>query len=250
MGKFRTFYRQLFRQLVAAPMGSAGAAGSSLPIQSGPGDSPGAAGARTRGSLAYRTNREAIWKGKIPKKYLRLIEHVKGNRILELGSAEGVLALLLAQNKEKVIGLELSKERYEEALRLQAHWRNQGMNVDRCEFVQGNIVDRLDLLEQVDTFLGVRSIYYLRDDIQRVFEKIGQHARYVILCGNKNRAHRYFESGGNPDDKLGRFNFYASLEGMTSVLESVGYSIVTTVTEGDPIVVGTKELPPKAGRPS
>jgi hypothetical protein len=202
----------------------------------------------SRGSLAYRKSRDAIWHADVPEKYARLIEHIPGNRILEMGAAEGVLALLLAQRKEKVIALEKNAERHEEALRLQAHWKDLGLSVSHCEMVLGSITDRLDLLEQVDTFLGVRSIYYLRDDVQRVFDRIGERVENVVLCGNKNRARRYIESGGSPDDKLGRFNFYASIEGMISVLERAGYAIVETVTEGDPIVVGAKSLRPAMHR--
>jgi hypothetical protein len=193
-----------------------------------------------KGSLAYRTNRDAIWRAKAPEKYTRLIEYIPGDRILEFGSAEGVLALLLSQHKGKVIALEMKKDRHEEALDLQAQWRRLGRNVDRCEMVFGNLKDRLDLLKQVDTFVGVRSIYYLRDDIERVFESVGQHVKNVVLCGNKNRARRYFETNGAPDDKLGKYNYFASKEGMISILESCGYAITELVEYGDPIVVGMK----------
>jgi hypothetical protein len=64
----------------------------------------GSAGAH--GSLAYRTNRKAIWRGDIPEKYTRLVDLVPGKRVLELGAAEGVLSLLLAQKKEKVFALD------------------------------------------------------------------------------------------------------------------------------------------------
>ena len=53
------------------------------------------------GSLAYRTNRKAIWRGEIPEKYTRLVDLVPGERVLELGAAEGVLSLLLAQKREE-----------------------------------------------------------------------------------------------------------------------------------------------------
>ncbi|MEX2127621.1 MAG: hypothetical protein WD871_05200 [Xanthobacteraceae bacterium] len=195
-----------------------------------------------KGSLAYRTNRDAIWHADVPKKYLRLLEHVPGDRILELGSAEGVLALVLAQRKEKIFALEMKKDRHEEALQLQAHWRERGLDVDRCEMILGNIKERFDLLPQVDTLLGVRSIYYLREDVQRVFDAVGQHVKHVVLCGNKNRARRYFDANGMPGDKLGTYNYYASKEGMISILETSGYSIVKTVDDGDPIVVGVKNV--------
>ncbi len=168
-----------------------------------------------------------------------------GDRVLELGAAEGVLSLLLARTKAKVIALEMRKYRHEEALELQAHWRAKRIDVDRCTMVLGNIKDRLDLLGQVDTLLAVRSIYYLphylRDDAERVFEHVSKHVRHVVLCGNRGRAQLYFEANGKPDDKLGELNFYASLEGMTQLLKDWGYAIVKTVADDDPIVVGANK---------
>ena len=198
------------------------------------------------GSLAYRNNKDAILRGDIPEKYTRLLDLVPGDRVLELGAAEGVLSLLLARTKVAVIALEMRRPRHEEGLRLQGAWREQGMDVDRCEMVLGNVKDRLDLLARVDTLLAVRSIYYLRDDIEQVFEEVGRHVPHVVLCGNRNRAQEYFKTNGQPGDNLGKFNFFASVEGMTQVLEGCGYTIETVVAQGDPIVVGGKrslELP-------
>jgi len=192
------------------------------------------------GSLAYRNNKGAIWNADIPRKYKRLIDYIPGNRVLELGAAEGVLALMMAQRKEKVFALEMRKERHEEALKLQEQWRQLGYSVERCEMVHGNIFDRLDLLQQVDCFVGIRSIYYLRDRIDEVFQEIGRHVPHVLLSGNKGRARAYFDANGEPDDKLGKYNFYASAEGMTSVLEKSGYKIKNVVSDGDPIVVARK----------
>ncbi len=196
------------------------------------------------GSLAYRTNRKAIWKGDIPEKYARLVGLVPGQRILELGSAEGVLSLLLAQNKESVIALEMKPDRHAEALRLKSFWEEQGRKVGRCEMVLGNIKNQLHLLRCVDTVLAVRSIYYLRDDLKDVFDAVGRHVPNVVLCGNKNRARQYHESQGDPDDRLGKLNYFATLEGMTSLLQGCGYTIVNTVAGGDPIVVGAKKIAP------
>ena len=198
----------------------------------------------SKGSLAYRTSKESIWRASVPEKYTRLIDHIHGCRVLELGAAEGVLALLLAQHKEKVFALEMKVDRHQEALRLQEHRRAQGYDVDRCEMVQGNILDRLDLLRQVNCLVGIRSIYYLRDKVDQVFAVVGQHVRHVTLCGNRNRARRYFEANGQPDDKLGKYNFYASIEGMTTVLGNHGFTITRVITDGDPIVVAEKKGDP------
>ena len=74
-------------------------------------------------SLEYRRNRDAILGGDIPEKYTRLIDLVPGDRVLELGAAEGVLSLLLARTKASVIALEKKDHRHEEAQRLQATCR-------------------------------------------------------------------------------------------------------------------------------
>ncbi|HWV58719.1 MAG TPA: hypothetical protein VNZ57_14780, partial [Longimicrobiales bacterium] len=85
------------------------------------------------GSLAFRRNRAAIERGDVPEKYTRIVTHVPGQKILEIGAAEGVLALLLARDKERVYALERNERRHTEALRLQALWRERGLPVDRCE---------------------------------------------------------------------------------------------------------------------
>ena len=195
-----------------------------------------------RASLAYRKNKEAIQHGEIPKKYTRVLDVVPGERIIELGAAEGVLSLLLAERKQKVYALELRPERHKEGLQLQALWRKEGRNVENCEMVLGDIRDRLDLLKDVDTLVAVRSIYYLRDQVEDVFAEVGKHVPNVVLCGNGNRARSYFEANGQPNDKLGRFNFYASAQGMTQVLQGAGYTVARTIPEGDPIVIGIKEI--------
>lgn len=197
-------------------------------------------------SLAYRNNKKAIWHSRIPDKYTRLVDLVPGERILELGSAEGVLSLTLAQTKTKVFALELNEERHAEANRLKAFWQLKGLDVERCQLVQGNIKDRLDLLDLVDTLVAVRSIYYLREDLKPLFEAIGQRVPNVVLCGNKHRARKYRE--GVVTDSLGPYNYYATLEGMTALLEGCGYTIDRTVPNGDPIVVA-KKTPVEAIRP-
>jgi protein-L-isoaspartate O-methyltransferase len=193
-----------------------------------------------KGSLAYRKNKEAIRHGTIPTKYMRLLDVIPGDRVLELGAAEGVLSLLLAERKRKVYAVERNRERHEEAVRLQELWRAQGRDVSRCEMIMGDLREHFDLLQKVDTLVAIRSIYYLRDQIADLFSEVGKHVRYVVLCGNKNRAQRYFETNGQPDDNLGPFNFYASIDGMRKVLEDSGYTIDKIVPEGDPIVIGIK----------
>jgi SAM-dependent methyltransferase len=187
---------------------------------------------RVINSLAYRKNRDAIWNGSVPEKYTRLVPYVSGERILEIGAAEGVLSLLLAATRD-VIALEMRPERVAEGVALQNQWRKLGIPVDRCRFAIGDIRDRLELLEGVDMIVAVRSIYYLRDDTQAFVSQA--KVPTFLMCGNKGRAASWARG---EEDGLGKYNFYASVEGMTQLLKTAGYEITTVVTEGDPIVIG------------
>lgn len=184
----------------------------------------------SQGSLAYRKNEAAIMRGDVPEKYTRILPHIPGQRILEIGSAEGVLALLLAKQGKEVTALERQRDRHESAQRLRDAW---GMDVGGPRFICGDIRDNLRRLEGVDTFLAVRVIYYLKDDLDAVFAEVAKKVPNVVLCGNRNRADRY--RAGNPDQPS---DYYASLEGMTDLLHRHGYRISTVVSEGDEIVVG------------
>jgi hypothetical protein len=193
-------------------------------------------------SLAYRKHREAIWKGKPPEKYKRLLPHIEGDRILEIGAAEGVLALMLAERDGTVVAaVERHQERHIEACRLKSRWRDLGKKVDRCRMVLGDIEDHLSLLDDADTLVCIRSVYYFKERIDLFFAEVSQRrVKHIVLCGNPGRARRYFDANGKPDDKLGRFNFYASVEGMRTLLTSHGYHVTAEVRQGDPIVVGVR----------
>ena len=186
-------------------------------------------------SLAYRYNKKQIQRGIVPEKYSRIIPYIPGRRILEIGAAEGVLSLLLAQTKEKVIALEMKSNRYEEALKLKDIFNKKGFDVNKCEIVLGNIDERYDLLEQVDTVVAVRVIYYL-PDVQKTFANITKYAENVVLCGNEGRAKEFYNSGKK------RKNYYATVEGMENLLKSNGYIITEVISGGDPIVVGSKNF--------
>jgi hypothetical protein len=186
-------------------------------------------------SLAYRKHEAAILRGDVPDKYLRILHHVPGKKVFEIGSAEGVLSLLLARQGKEVIALERSQERHEAAQRLRDAW---GMDVSGPRFICGDIRSNLPRLKGVDTLLAVRVIYYLGKDIDRVFGAVSQMVPNVVLCGNKNRAARW--RAGTPDEPLGEDNRYAASEGMTDLLLRHGYKIKTQVMDGDEIVVGCK----------
>jgi len=189
------------------------------------------------GSLAYRKNEAAIVRGDVPEKYTRLLPFIAGNRILEIGSAEGVLALLLARQGKQVTALEKSEERHDTAQQLYGEWEAREGRFKAPRFINGDIGANLGLLEGHDTLLAVRSIYYLGESgLESLFKAAAKHIPTVVLCGNKNRAARW--RAGTPDEPLGEMNRYAAREGMTELLERHGYRITQSVTEGDEIVVG------------
>lgn len=182
------------------------------------------------GSLAYRKNTAAIRAGNPPEKYTRLLPHIPGERIIEIGSAEGVLACLLAKQGKEVTAVERQDMRHKAARDLAKQW---GVT---ARFVQGDITGNLDLLQGKDTLVAVRVIYYLLGQLDDVFTEVAKHVPNVVLCGNKNRAQWWRDGLPNPHDRAD--NYYASLEGMRALLVRHGYEIVTEVAEGDPIVVG------------
>lgn len=182
------------------------------------------------GSLAYRTNEAAILRGDVPGKYLRILPLVPAGSVLELGSAEGVLALMLAREGRDVTALERRADRHEAAKKLARKW---GVT---ATFENGDIQDRLDLLEGRDVLIAVRMVYYLRESVDAVFSEVAKKVPNVVLCGNRNRADNWRR--GTPHEPLGVFNRYAALEGMKDLLERHGYRIAKEVTDGDEIVVG------------
>ncbi len=172
--------------------------------------------------------------GDVPEKYTRILPYIPGAKILELGSAEGVLSLLLASKKEQVFALEKKESRHRKSLELQSCWHKKNPAVNRCKMICGDIKDHLDLIAKVDTLVAVRSIYYLGGDIHYIFENIAKHVNNVVLCGNAKRAAQFKKLEGPAK------NYYATAQGMKALLEENGYYITTMVTDDDPIVVGTK----------
>jgi hypothetical protein len=189
------------------------------------------------GSLAFRKNEASIRAGDVPEKYRRIIPHIPGHRILEIGSAEGVLALLLARMGKDVTALEKNEERHETAQQLYGEWLAREGKFKAPKFVNGSIAQNIDLLsDSFETLVAVRTIYYLGDNLDRIFAIAAKHIPNVVLCGNRNRADRW--RAGTPDAPLGEMNRYAASEGMIELLERHGYRIAQEVREGDEIIVG------------
>jgi SAM-dependent methyltransferase len=190
------------------------------------------------GSLAFRKNEGAIRAGDVPEKYLRLLPFIKGERVLEIGSAEGVLALLLARQGKRVTAIERSAERHDAAQQLFGEWLGREKQFVAPTFINGDIAGNLYALHDKDTLVAVRTIYYLGDRLDAVFADVAKFIPTVVLCGNRNRAERW--RAGTPDEPLGDMNRYAASEGMTELLTRHGYRVTQVALEGDEIVVGER----------
>lgn len=190
-------------------------------------------------SLAFRKNESSIRVGDAPDKYKRLLPFIPRGKIFEVGSAEGVLALLLAKRGDDVTALEKSAERHEIAQQLYSEWLAREEGFKAPTFVNGAIHESLEFLTGKDVFLAVRVIYYFGERLDDIFAEVASKIPCVVLCGNKNRAARWRD--GKPDAPLGDMNRYAAHEGMVELLARHGYRIVQEVTEGDEIVVGRKD---------
>jgi len=187
-------------------------------------------------SLGYRKHARVIRQGIVPEKYTRVAQYVIGHYVLEVGSAEGVLALTLANEGREVVAVEQRLDRHATAMELKEAWRKRGKRVDSCTLINENILERLDLLQNMDTLVAVRSIYYLRENVRPFFVEVAKHVRHVVLCGNPGRWPRCRDQ----EDRLGEFNYYASSEGMRELLDASGYQITQEIKTGDPIVVGKR----------
>jgi hypothetical protein len=144
---------------------------------------------------------------------------------------------LLAREGKNVTALEKSEERHETAQRLYAEWLAREKRFVAPTFINGDIADNLWTLKDKDTLVAVRVIYYLGDQLDRIFADVAKFIPSVVLCGNGNRAARWRR--GEPNDTKAN-NFYAAREGMVELLERHGYRITQVVSEGDEIVVGER----------
>ena len=185
-------------------------------------------------SIAYRSNEESILQGDIPEKYTRILPYVKGERVLDIGAAEGVMSFLLTKSKKRVYALEKSAHRFQESYKVREALKEKGFPVERCELLMGSIDDRLDLLDMVDTVVAIRVIYYFHD-ANKTLAEIGKKVENVVLGGNAEKVDAY--NNGMQTKR----NYLSTIEAMKKLLEDNGYEITTIVAEGDPIVVGQKK---------
>lgn len=189
-------------------------------------------------SVDYLAHEEILKEGLLPDKFARLLPLIEGDRILEIGSAEGILAMALTASKSKVVSLDITPARQEAGKKLQEAWIEAGRGeVTRCEFVCGDIFERFDLLGDADTVIASRVIYYFHEAMHDLISAcVERGVSSIVLVGNEYRAVAWDE---NRDGKeLGKYAYYSTVAGMKELLESHGYAVTTVIPEGDPIVVG------------
>lgn len=195
-----------------------------------------------RASLEFRHHEGLLAQGRVTPKFSRILPFVPGTTVVEMGAAEGVLSLLLAEKKKKVWAVERSKERHERAKSLQVEWLREGFPVEACEMIHGDVFDHADLLHSADTFLAVRALYYLGQEIEDAVATLWKSVDNVVLVGNRSRSERHFatRSSTSPWEGQGANNYYATLDGMWQLVTRQGFDVRYAVPDGDPIIVATR----------
>jgi len=191
----------------------------------------------------YVQNIEAIHQGIVPDRYERIAALTPGRRVVEFGAADGTQSLVLALQKERVCGVELMDLQFREAEQLKSDWLALGRNVENCSFVQRDIRDSADLLKDTDTVLMSRVLYHLRENAGAAMADIqASDVRHVVLVGCPRRTERW-QKLGETGDAMGKYAYFATPEGMASVLRDYGFRVIKSLgCEGgnDPVVVGER----------
>jgi hypothetical protein len=151
-----------------------------------------------------------------------------------MGSAEGTLGSMVARVGTRYLGIESNPARHIEAVTRATQLGAPGAHA----LLFGDLRDHLLLLNDYETFVGMRCIYYLRDDITRVFDQVCSSVKEIVLVGNAEREERYLAGHRG---SLGEFERFATLDGMTELVTERGF-VVSRSDRGtprleDPLVV-------------
>ena len=187
----------------------------------------------------YKDHQEQIARGVLPKKIEQIASLIPGNRIIEVGSGEGLLSLALAaRGRPHVSGIEFISLRYETAESLRQLWVEKGLVTEASlTFVQGDIFDRLDLLDGADTLVAMHVLYHLKEHARTLLgEAARRHIASVALVGNANRERKLAIDQESAKSQWARL---ATLDGMSDFLDECGYETVLRSRDGgDPVVIG------------
>lgn len=190
----------------------------------------------------YRENRKDIIEGIVPVRYAKIADVVPGRRILEIGSGEGVLALALARKGVEVVAVDFSRRRVNEAERIKSAWKKKGIDVDNVEFFVGGSREAIKFSSEADTLVAVNVAYHMKDEFEDLLDSLASSISNIVLVGNQNRANCWYLDKGK-SDKLGKWNYLATVEGMGSLLESRCFRVVQVEELDSPAVVGTRRCP-------
>jgi len=188
-------------------------------------------------SVDYRRNRRALWKGEMPIKFRELATRIPGTAVVDIGAAEGLLALELAAHKERVRAIDMTPRRHKTGCALQRLWQSKGRGVHNLEMLLGDALDDPSLLDGFDTLVASRVIYYFGTRIDTFIVEAKKRVGFICLVGNASRNRRY-ERGRVPGD-VGANVVYSTSTGMRSLLERHGFTIIEIgEAGGDPYVIG------------
>lgn len=181
-------------------------------------------------SFAYADCRVDVWHGRVPERFDSVRWEITGHRVIELGGAEGILALQLARYGHVVTSIDVDEASHAEALLLKNRWKVMfGSCIDDASFILGDVRENIDVLRDRDSLVAVRSFCHLgREDAEGILSAARVLGIWeVVLCGDE----RIAQDSADPHHDL------SSVDGMVRLLESADFKIFSIVPEGDPIVV-------------
>ena len=152
----------------------------------------------------------------------KLYKHVKKinpdiNTFLDIGSGRGKLCLyLLGLPKiQKCIGVELVKERYEDALQLKTQLPEE--YVDKVEFIHANILDvplNKYFNDQTKLFVWFSNLCFAQHVTDDIFKKLGTELPVgtIICCSKKTSNNLNLTPNPNLETSLTSFTYLGSVQ--------------------------------------
>jgi 2-polyprenyl-3-methyl-5-hydroxy-6-metoxy-1,4-benzoquinol methylase len=187
----------------------------------------------------YRKNVQLIEGGDVPERYKTLAKHVPGKSIVEIGAGECILSLYLASQGKEVWAVDLSRKRTKEGERIKKIWQEQGKPVEQCRIERGGTDKVIELLENADTLVAIHVMYHLEAKAVPFVKSIPANVKFIVMAGNRMRASQWQQNKG-ADDSMGKWNYYASIEGMKELVLEAGFEPSVIDSGGSPIVIGER----------
>lgn len=161
---------------------------------------------------------------------LRYIGDLRGARVLEVGGGWGVFAsLLVSKGAERVTVVELKEQRCREGQRLQS-----GQPI---RFLQANVFDRLDLVEEHDTVCALRCLHQMGPRVHELFDAVQTSGvRRVIIQGVASQRARV--EARHADEIWGPY--LGVEEGIVEFLTMHGFEVQLHRHRRYPVAVGSR----------